>query len=310
MGGQCKIGKRILQSIFIHSHDPDIPGQVYFHQEIPYWTGRFSTICDRLKTVDGLLASSNDGSTLSSPSHLERADTGGSFQLAEDRQTECALKELRSYCQTNVALRSFEEFEAQIRCHPQRHGEAHGKFAQRSVIRSAEEAIRSFKPKLGSKPKVGWRFGQSQVFNTANRALATVRAIVSKGQPLTAKSKTISNLADILDGRATMMGPETNSSRIGNVKSPPGRAWRQPTTQEAQAQAKRVREQRVLAKAERYRKASGQESGVGKAWTNKIAARPGGGGDRQWARPAPATNDKGSVGTGVAQGWKEMSCPR
>jgi hypothetical protein len=268
MGGQCKSGKRILQPIFIRSHDPDIPGQVYFHQEIPYWIGRFSTICDRLKTVDGLLASSNDGSTLSSPSHLERADTGRSFQLAEDRQTECALKELRSYCQTNVALRSFEEFEAQIRCHPQRRGEAHRKFAQRSVIRSTEEAIRSFKPKLGSKPKVGWHFGQSQVFNIANRALATVSAIVSKGQPLTIKSKTTSNFADILDGRATMMGPETNSCRTGNVKSPLGRAWRRLTTQEAQAQAKRVREQRVLAKAERYRRTSGQESGVGKAWTN------------------------------------------
>jgi hypothetical protein len=228
MGRQCKIGKRILQSTFIRSHDPDILGQVYFHQEIPYWTGRFSTICDRLKTVDGLLASSNDGSTLSSPSHLERADTGLSFQLAEDRQTECALNELRSYCQTNVALRSFEEFEAQIRCHPQRRGEADGKFAQGSVIRSAEEAIRSFKPKLGSKPKVGWHFGRSQVFNIANRALATVSAIVSKGQPLTIKSKTTSNFADILDGGATMMGPETNSSRTGNVKSPPGRAWRQP----------------------------------------------------------------------------------
>jgi hypothetical protein len=171
MGGKWKIGKRHCSPPSYVLNNPDIPGQVYFHQEIPYWTGRFSTLCDRLKTVDRLLVSSSDRSTLSSSSHLERANTEGPFQLAESRQTECALKELRSYCRTNVALRSFEEFEAQIRCHPKRRGEA-------------------------------------------------------------------------------------------------------------QVQAKRVCEQRVLAKAERYRRASGQESRVGKAWTNKIAARPGGGVDR------------------------------
>jgi hypothetical protein len=95
------------------------------------------------------------------------------------------------------------------------------------------------------------------MFNIANGALATVSAVVSKEKPLMIKSKTTSNVADILDGRATMMGPETNSSRTGSVKGPPGRTWRRPTIQEAQAQAKRVREQKALAKAERYRRASG-----------------------------------------------------
>lgn len=253
--------------------DPDISGQVYFHQEIPYWTGRFSALCDRLKTADGLLVSSNDGSTLSSPSHLERADTGGPFQITESRQTECALKELRSYCRTNVALRSFEEFETQIRCHPKRRGEARRELAQGSVIRSAEEVIRSFRPKSDSKPKVGWHFGQSQAFKIANRALATVSAVVSTERPLMIKSETTNNLADILDGGATVMGPETNSSGTGNAKSLPGWTWQRPTIQEAQAQAKRVRKQRAFAKAERYQRASEQESGVGKAGTNKRAAK-------------------------------------
>jgi hypothetical protein len=56
------------------------------------------------------------------------------------------------------------------------------------------------------------------MFNIANRALATVSAVISKEKPLMIKSKTTSNVADILDGRATMMGPETNSSRTSSVK--------------------------------------------------------------------------------------------
>ena len=87
------------------------------------------------------------------------------------------------------------------------------------------------------------------------------------------KSETTNNLADILDGGATVMGPETNSSGTGNAKSLPGWTWQRPTIQEAQAQAKRVRKQRAFAKAERYQRASEQESGVGKAGTNKRAAK-------------------------------------
>jgi hypothetical protein len=291
-------------------NDPDIFRQVYFYQEIPYWTGRFSTLCDRLKIADGRLVSSTDGSTLFSPSHPERAGTGEPFEIAESRRTEYVLKELRSYCRTNAALRSFEDFETQIRCHPERRGEAHRELTQGSVIRSAEEVIRGFKHKPDSKPKFGWHFGQSQVSKITNKALATGSAIASKQRPVMIKSKTTSNLAGILDRGATMTMPETNCSRTGNAKSLPGSTWQRPTVQEAQAQTQRVREERVFAKAETYRKASGQESGVGKAWTNKIAASPGGGVDRRWAGPnGPATNGEESVGTGVAQGWQGNEPP-
>lgn len=291
-------------------NDPDIFHQVYFYQEIPYWTGRFSTLCDRLKIADGRLISSTDGSTLSLPGHLERAHTGEPFEIAESRRTEYVLKELRSYCRTNAALRSFEDFETQIRCHPERHGEAQRKLTQGSVIRSAEEVIRGFKHKPDSKPKFGWHFGQSQVSKIANKALATGSAIASKQRPVMIKSKTTSNLADILDGGVTTTMPETNCSRTGNAKSLPVSTWQRPTVQEAQAQAQRVCEQRVFAKAGTYRKASGQESGVGKAWTNKVAASPGGGVDRRWAGPnGPATNGEESVGTGVAQGWQANEPP-
>jgi hypothetical protein len=246
-------------------NNPDVFRQVYSHQEIPYWTGRFSTLCDRLKIADRRLVSSNDGSTLSSLGHLERADTTESFEIAESRRTEYVLKELRSYCRTNAALRSFEDFETRIRCHLERRGEAHVKLTRSSVIRSVEEVIRGFKHKSDSKPKFGRHIGQSQVSKLANKALATGCAIASKQRPVMIKSKTTSNLAGILDGGATTTVPETNCSRTGNAKSPPGSTWQRPMVQEAQAQAQRVREQRVFAKAETYRKASGQESGVSKA---------------------------------------------
>jgi hypothetical protein len=291
-------------------NDPDIFRQVYFHQEIPYWTGRFSAFCDCLQTADGRLVSSNDVSTLFSPGHLERADTREPFEIAESQRAEYALKELRSYCRTNAALRSFEEFETQIRYHSERREAAHRKLAQGSAICSGEEVIRGLKPKSDSKPKVGWHFGQSQAFEIANKALARGSAVVSKQRPVMINSKTTNNLAGILDGGAAITVPETNSSRPGDAKSLPGWTWQRPTVQEAQAQAKRVREQRVFAKAEMYRRTSGRESGVGKAWTNKIAAGPGVGVDRQLAGPdGPATNGEESVGTGVVQGWQGSEPP-
>jgi len=291
-------------------NDPDIFRQVYFYQEIPYWTGRFSALCDRLKIADGRFAFPNDGGTLSLPRHLERAATGEPFEVAESRRTEYVLKELRSYCRTNAALRSFEDFETQIRCHPERRGEAHRKLTQGSVIRSTEEAIRGFKHKPDPKPKFGWHFGQSQVSKIANKGLATGSTIASKQRPVMIKSKTTSNLAGILDRGATMTVLETNCSRTGNAKSLPRSTWQRPTVKEAQAQGQRVREQRDVAKVETYRKASGQESGVGEAWTNTIAASPSGRVDRRWAGPNdPATNGEESAGTGVAKGWQRNEPP-
>jgi len=305
-----KLVKRYRSPPLCALNDSDIFRQVYFYQEIPYWTGRFSALCDRLKIADGRFAFPNDGSTLSLPRHLERAATGEPFEIAESRRTEYVLKELRSYCRTNAALRSFEDFETQIRCHLERRGEAHRELTQSSVIRSAEEVIRGFKYKPDSKPKFGWHFGQSQVSKIANKAQATGSAITSKQRTVMIKSKTTSNLAGILDGGATMTVPETNCSRTGNAKSLPRSTWQRPTVQEAQVLAQRVREQRVFAKAETCWKASGQESGVGKAWTNKIAASPGGGVDRRWAGPnSPATNSEESVGTGVAKGWQGNEPP-
>ena len=103
---------------------------------------------------------------------------------------------------------------------------------------------------------------------------------------------------------------EKSCSRTGNATSPPGSTWQRPTVQEAQARAQRACEQRVFAKAETYRKASRQESGIGKVCTNKIAASPGGGVDRRWAGPnGPAINGEESVGTGVAKGWQGNEPP-
>jgi hypothetical protein len=215
-----------------------------------------------------------------------------------------ALEELRSYCRTNAALCSFEEFETHLLEHLDKRAEAQRRLAQGPLICSTEEVILGIKQKPESKPKLGWHFGQSQISNIADKAIATGSAIASKQKQVMIKSKTTSNLASGLHGEDTMAPPSANSSSIGDAKSLPGLTWQRPTVQEAQAQAKRIREQRVFAKAVTYRRASGQDSGVGKGWSYKTAARQDSGVGRAWTGgDGVPTNSENSAGSGIAEGW-------
>lgn len=87
------------------------PRFIYFEQHPSYWTGRFSTICDKLRNKAMLCALAN-GSLR--PVSADPSDQG-SYEVEEQDRVDAALDELRGYCKTAQALRSFEEFEETIR---------------------------------------------------------------------------------------------------------------------------------------------------------------------------------------------------
>ena len=269
--------------------DPDFVRQVYFHQEMPYWTGRFSSICDHFRTADVHLVASSCRSAVASLNSQTRLDTEECFEMTEHRRMKYALKELRSYCRTSAAIRSFEEFETQLGENLDKRAEAHMRVAKDHAVQSMVQTVSTLKPKADFSLKLGWHFGPSQMSHTAGKAISTGSATASRHRPVVVKSKTTSNLASISDGGNTIMATRETASGKSDVKSLPGLSWQRPTIQEAQAHARHIREQRVFAKVATYRRASGQDSGVGRGGVGGIGA---------------ATDIKDSVGTGFAQGWQ------
>jgi hypothetical protein len=155
MGSHVKLVKGYHSPPAYSIDNSDTTYQVHFHEETTYWTGRFSTLCDRLKTISAHFVSSNFRSPPASPTYQETLDTEQPFDIAQHRRTEYALKELRSYCRTNAALRSFEEFETRLRKQLGKRTEAQRGLKQGQIIRSAEEIIPGTKSKSESKPKFG-----------------------------------------------------------------------------------------------------------------------------------------------------------
>lgn len=191
-------------------------------------------------------------------------DTKEPFEVAECRQREYALKELRSYCRTNAALRSFEKFEIQLLQQLEKCAEAQSKLAQVPLIRPVEDFVLGANSYSESRPRFGWHIGHGKGSNAASGAIDLESAIDNKQRPIMSKTKTSSNLTSILDGDKVMKAtPNASASGIGDVTSLPPFTWQRPTVHEAQVQARRIRTQRVVAKAVVYRRVSGQEGGFG-----------------------------------------------
>ena len=262
----------------------DLVLQVHFYQGLPYWTGRFSSICDRLKTADVHLLSSTCHRAPKSLSVGKQPEMEVNYEEAERRRMKDALKELKSYCRTSAAIDSFDDFETQLGVNLDKRAEVQMKVVHERTFGPAEHAVSTFKLMADSRPKLGWHFGQSQMSHLTGKAITTGTAPASKQRPTMVKSKTTSSLTSVVDGgNETMATRNAKPSGPSDAKSLPGLSWQRPTVQEAQAQARRIREQRVLAKAATYRKASGQDSVASKGCTGGI---------------------KDLMGTGVAQGWQ------
>jgi hypothetical protein len=100
--------------------------------------------------------------------------------------------------------------------------------------------------------------------NIAIEAIDLENAIDSKQRPMMSKSKTTSNATSMLDQEKNMKAaPTTSASGMSDANSLPQSTRQRPTVHEAQAQAKRVREQGVVAKTVVYQRASEQEQGFG-----------------------------------------------
>ena len=248
--------------------------QVHFHQEPSYWAGRFSTLRDRLKTTDAHVGFNN----IASPglfSDSEASSEHESYDMAERRRTRMVLQELRSYCRTEAALHSFEEFETEIL-------EKLYKCADPSVFRS-RPSLASSEPKLKSdlKPRTGWYFLQnySHRRNAGNAATTTAQP-PHDFRPSMIKSKTTGNLA-ILGREAFDYRKVTGTLIAGEMTGPESTAYQRGFHWDAQVHAKRIRERRVLAKAEATRNGSGRGS-----------------------ETVLDVKSKETGGNGVAQGWQ------
>ncbi|KIW89380.1 uncharacterized protein Z519_10234 [Cladophialophora bantiana CBS 173.52] len=78
--------------------------QVYVAEHASYWTGRYVSICDRLRTKELNVPPP-------SPSESSEKKTDRLFDNGERVRMNNALNELREHCKTEEALKSFDDFE-------------------------------------------------------------------------------------------------------------------------------------------------------------------------------------------------------
>jgi hypothetical protein len=87
------------------------PRNIFFKQDMSYWTGRYTSICDRMR---------NEAMQVALFSHHRNtaktgADAIGDYEVAENKRIHAALSELRSFCKTEKARQSFITFEKHLK---------------------------------------------------------------------------------------------------------------------------------------------------------------------------------------------------
>jgi hypothetical protein len=200
-------------------HFSDSLLQVHFAEPVQYWRGRFSTLCDHLRSEDYSINSPNFAPTATStskkPLPTTKIDNSDSFEQDEMRRINLALEELRSCCRTAEALRAFQVFEQEIQA----------KYAQESAaerqypfyMHSAESKVRLLA--AGFRPKV--------IGVDKNIAAATMRVINTKPKPVIsmARSKTMGDLGQTK--KAVTAGADGKEAKVG---------WRRPSYLKAQVE--------------------------------------------------------------------------
>ena len=105
--------------IMIGSFKSDAPQQVYFHVSLQYWLGRFSSICDRLRTEECSMGTPDTSLGAEQKNHQKPPkqifQCDDSFEVGEEGRSRKAFEELRHCCQTEEAHRSFQEFHQKMR---------------------------------------------------------------------------------------------------------------------------------------------------------------------------------------------------
>ena len=191
--------------------------QVHNHEPVQYWRGRFSALSDRLRSEDYFLSSSVSSSTADLPCtgipRIPKIDNSDSFEADDLRRSLRALKELRSYCRTPEAVRSFEEFAQQIDARYEK--EFAAKQPAPFYMHSSDSKARLFS--TGLRPKV---LGMDK-----NIAAATMRMINTnpKPKPPMTRSKTTGDMGQIKTEVIT--GTNRKDAKVG---------WRRPSYLKAQ----------------------------------------------------------------------------
>jgi hypothetical protein len=231
----------------------DVLSQVYFHEPVQYWRGRFSTLSDRLRSEDYFIGSpsliSTETSSRRGAAYLPKIDNSDSFEVDDLRRSLQALKELHACCRTAEAVESFEVFAQEINSKSDQ---------ERDSKRQAPFYTHSSESKARLLAATSW---PKVLVVDKNIAAATMKMINTepKPKPSMTRSKTTGD-----------MGQFTNVSTGSTSGKPPKVGWRRPSYLKAQEEVLATetsltaeRRARAVAAAQRSARRSGIGIGVG-----------------------------------------------
>ena len=224
--------------------------QVYFAEPTTYWTGRFIALCDKLKTqhVARVVCVANHQSA---PENGERANPPQApFETADRERVLAVLEDMRSCCQSELALKSFEDFEnSYLLIKSWTPAETTKPGALTRSIAGVTDI-----PTTISKLRHPWTIrSTSSAMTVGSRVSRTISsnkvlAMAEKANGLV-KSKTTSNLAE-----HQMDAGKPSANRSADTPGSKVRHTRQPSTLSIQAQTNarvlREREERATRRAD------------------------------------------------------------
>ncbi|KAI1625543.1 hypothetical protein EDD37DRAFT_648014 [Exophiala viscosa] len=208
------------------SSPEDILKHVYFAESLQYWTGRYVSSCDRIRNQEMQHAKP----LTPKDANNERLDQ--LFESEERLRMYAALKELRQYCKTTIALGSFEDFEAGLLGNSGNTRGGHRRRASQIVERVPEHEETKATGSGGIRPLLSWGLSQSPG-NTSTPTSWTssvnAEAVMSSssdafyGLGSLPKSKTTGNLASLIP-----ITVKKQTARADNSSAKPGTT--EPTT--------------------------------------------------------------------------------
>ncbi len=170
------------------------------------------SITDRLRTENMRAAMT------ASPSSISSGDSGrSSYESSDAQRMNAALDELRGYCRTEVTLKSFEAFEAQLRKSTNMHRRpVQQRMSRGGTELSDEDADRTLRARLNTQHAL-----QSRATAATTRGISRISTPIKVEPPLPSifsrlaltKSKTTSNLAT-LSNLSTFGIPNSSTSKL------------------------------------------------------------------------------------------------
>ena len=217
-----------------------------------YWRGRFSSLCDRLRSEDNF--TNSPGHVFTGLSQRTRArckpqiDHSDSFEVDDIRRSLRAINELRSCCRTADALGSFEDFAQEI----------NAKYEQESAVRLQAPSYNHSTDSDSKARVLAADFSPDMLGTDKNIAAATMNMMNTQPMPSMTRSKTT---GDMLQTRN--LASSSTSGKAAKV------GWRRPSYLKAQQEVlvnettlSAERRARAVAAAQRNARRSGTMGAV------------------------------------------------